>query len=627
MFLRSMRNGFFSAIFLALLVLGGLSLVLTDWNGMFRDGGITKTDIAVVNGTPIKITEFNTIANRVLRNQKIDAKQAYDMGLIDNILQNEVLSRILDLSALDYGIVVEDKYVADQIHQMISPLVTKETNAKQALDQFLQMQGMSEKTLVHLIRNEIQSNILKSSIGSASYVPSSMVSTIASYKEMSKTISYIELPNSDVKLDKEADAQTLEDYYKNIERQYMLPEKRDFKIATLDTTSILKSVTVSDDEISSYYNENKDTYELPEKRTLEQAILNSESEALKVKAEAEKDKTLSEAVKSVTGDKKAYAGKNDFAKSDLPPEMTSPVYDAKEGDLVGPIKTALGYHIIKLTKIIPSHVPPLAKLQDEIKQHLMEDKSGSQLYELTSEIEDRLAAGEGFEALKDEYKLQILSFSNVTASDTTLKSDLKLSADQQKAVIQKAFSTTENEATTLSDLADNLLYSVIINKITVSSPKPFADIKDTIAKRWKEENQGRQNLIQAQKMADDLNEGKTTLEKTGKKITTTTLFRNSDANKNAPALFKDTHVAGRFMGAPQGKYILAIPTDANTILVGQVTSTKLPEGKRSQDLTQTLQSDTMTANLMILVDHLQKKYPVEINHNLLKRIYGTSADE
>jgi len=622
-----MRNGFFSALFLALLVLGGLSLVLTDWNGMFRGGGITKTDVAVVNGTPIKIAEFNTTVNRILRNQRLDTKQAYDMGLIDNILQNEVLGRILDLSAIDYGISVEDKYVADQIQQLIAPLVAQGTDKKQALAQFLQMQGMSEKTLVQLIRSEIQSNMLKTSIGSASYIPSAMSSDIAAYKDIAKTIRYIELSNSDIKLDKDPDAQTLGDYYKTVERQYMMPEKRDFKIAILDTASVMKNIKVSDIEIAAYYDENKDTYQLPEKRTLEQAILKSESDANKVKAAAEKGKSLEDAVKSATGDKKSYAGKNDFAKSDLTPEMTTPVFSSKEGEYIGPIKSALGYHIIKLVKVKPEHIPPLAELKDEIKQHLIEDKSGNQVYELTSEIEDRLAGGEDFEALKGDYKIQILPFSSISASETKLDTGMELSEDQQKSIIQKAFTAVENEATTLSDLTDHQLYSIKVEKITLSAPKAFDDVKDQIAKRWKEENQGRKNLILAQKMTEELNEGKTQLDKTGKKVHTLTLSRNQESNKDLPETFKDPRVAGRFMDAPQGKFILSIPTSADAILIGEVTSVKMSEAQPSKEVANNLQADTMNANMMILVDHIQKKYPVEINHNLLKRVYGSSPDK
>ena len=49
MLLRSMRKGFFSALFLGLLVAGAAGLMLSDWNGFFRNG-VTTTDVAKVDG-------------------------------------------------------------------------------------------------------------------------------------------------------------------------------------------------------------------------------------------------------------------------------------------------------------------------------------------------------------------------------------------------------------------------------------------------------------------------------------------------------------------------------------------------------------------------------------------------
>lgn len=114
---------------------------------MFRNGGLSKTDIAVVDGTPIKIAEFNTMASRILRNQNINTQTAYRSGLLNNILQNEIITRLLQKSAKDMGIEVEDKYVAQQIKNLIAPLVPAAGSEKAALQQFLTMQGLNEKAL------------------------------------------------------------------------------------------------------------------------------------------------------------------------------------------------------------------------------------------------------------------------------------------------------------------------------------------------------------------------------------------------------------------------------------------------------------------------------------------------
>ncbi|OIN86432.1 MAG: hypothetical protein AUJ12_05650 [Alphaproteobacteria bacterium CG1_02_46_17] len=631
MILRSMRNGFFSAIFLGLLVIGGFSLVLTDWNGMFRGGGNTKTDVATVNGSPIKISEFNNIAERILRNQNIELNKAYEMGAIDNILQSEILARILALAAKDFGIQVEDKIVAKQVQSLVSPLITEQTNAKQALQQFLQMQGLTEKTLVTMLRGEIETELLKTTIASANYVPQTLEQDISAFKGTTRDLKFVELKNSDIKLDKDADDKMLEDYYEGIKTQYMIPEKRNVTIAILDVSSILKDTKLSDEEIKDFYDAHQEDFQVEEKRILDQAIITNEADAQTILEQAQKSGDLETAVKDVTGNVKAFARDISFAQKDLDGEMATQIFEAKKGAIIGPLKSALGYHVIKIADITPEHIKPLAELKDQISQQLTEEKSGDEIYKLTSEFEDLLAAGEDYAALKGEYNLQIIPVENLKSSDKDFQTDAKLDENQKANILNKTFQMNEGEPSSLLDLTATSFYSTKVDRVTPATPKPFDQIKSLIAKRWKDENQARQNLIKAQDLTEALNAGTTTIEKTGYKIQTINALSRDALQKKVelPASIKDARIIGRFMDAKEGKYIMSIPMDANSILVGATSNTKL--GKSDAGLQEqqakALKSDLSTSNLMLFISNLEKKYPVEINNDLLQRVYGKTQEQ
>ena len=636
MILRSMRNGFFSAIFLGLLVLGGFSLVLTDWNGMFRGGGITKTDIAVVDGTPIKISEFNNIVNRVLRNQQIDPAQAYQSGVLDNILQNEILTRVLAIAANDYGIRVEDKHIAKQIKSLITPLTTSETDSKQALKQFLQMQGMSEKALVSIIRSEIETELLKSSIAVNSYVPNAMSEDIAAYRDTTRTVRYIQLENKDIKLEQKADEELLKNYYEGLKSQYMIPETRDFTIALVNAEKLIKDMKASDEEIQNYYNDHLDDYKEDQKRVLDQAILQNEGDALEIIEKVKDGNDFETTVKDKTGNTKTYAKSISFAKKDLSDEMAESVFSAKLSDIVGPFKSPLGYHVIKIAEIREPRTKPLEEVKDKISEQLTNEKIGNEIYELTSSFEDRLAAGEEYEALKEEYKLEIMSFQNVTSSDEELSGNHKFTKEQAQAIIKKIFQMEEGEPSSLADLSSSEFFSVNLNKVVPTTSRPFEEVKDLLLKRWTKENQARQNLIEAQILAENLNEGKVDLGNTDHSVKTQTNLarpgsnvQNSQNSQNLSEVFKDIRVANRFIDADEGKYIISIPSDAESIIIGIASDTKLgtPSEKDTKTLSSSLKADLSTANLMLFVTQLEKKYPVEINNSLLERLYANTGDQ
>ncbi len=633
MLLRKMRNGFFSALFLGLLVLGGFSLVLSDWSGMFHNGGLQKTDVAVVNGEPIKINEFNTLVTRTLRNQRVNAEDAYKMGLIDNLLQGEVFSRVLDLSTADYGIVVEDKYVANQIKELIQPLKTDGVDDKTAFSRLLQSQGMNERYFTKLLRSEMQNNLLKNAVNSASYIPNDLAKDIVDYRNITKNIDYVTLFESDIKLPKQADDKTLEDYYKTIESQYKTPESRTAKLAIVDLASQLKDVAVSDDDIQAFYNENKDSFAVGESKTIEQALLKTEADAIAVKQLTSNGKSLKEAVNEKTGSASAFTGTLSIEKSDLDASMATPIFGAKDGDIVGPLKSPLGFHLFHVVGTKPAHTKDISEVRAEIQKELHDEKAGNQLFDLTSKFEDRLAAGEDYEGLTKDYKLTVIDLPDVNATATKIDTNGKIELDdkQTKDIVARIFSSAEQEPSTLSELNDTQYYSVTVSKVTASAPKPFAEVKDAIGKRWEAEQKSSANLKKAQELIEKLNDKKSKLADVGA-VKTVRLTQKQDTATKKPEPFNDPRVIGRFMDSANGTFVLAIPTAPGSIVVGVVTSTKIDDDAQSADkeienIKETLKADTATVNMMFLADHLQKRYPVQVNNNLLERIYGPKGEE
>ena len=615
MLLRSMRKGFLSALFLGLLVLGAVGLIFSDWNGMFK-GGFNKTDVAKVDGTPIKIAEFNSRVTRTLRQQNIPEAVAYQMGLISNLLNGEIFELLVKKDAAKLGIRLEDRIVAQQIKEMIAPLKTGNVTDREALKKFLEMQGMSEKQLVAALRDDLTGKILKSTVASANYVPSALVSDLMAYKGIAKNIEVAFLPNSSVSIKAEPSDKDLETYYNDRAAGYMLPETRDITVAILDVSKIAKP-TISDADIKAAYEDDKDSYAIPASADVEQSLIDDEAKAKAVADAVKGGKSMSDAVKQFTGNTKAFQGKNNFAKDGLPADIADPVFAGKAGDVIGPIKSALGYHVIQLVGLKEAQTASFDSVKEKIRKEIEDEKSGNAAFDVTNDIEDRLANGETYESLTKEYPLTLTSFK---ALQKDAKKEATFSEKEFQTIIGKAYSLKDSTPSELSDLGSAKLYSVRVDKIDAAKARPLAEVKADILKKWKQDNQSQANLLTAQKHVDDLTAGKVKFET----LNPTTIKSVTHAGNDA--LAKD--VTERFMSAEQGKFIMAISKDKDGIYVGRVTSVTLPKDIKIDDAARKgIESDAANASYMAYMESLQTKYSVTINDALLARTYSKTQSD
>jgi peptidyl-prolyl cis-trans isomerase D len=57
------------------------------------------------------------------------------------------------------------------------------------------------------------------------------------------------------------------------------------------------------------------------------------------------------------------------------PEFEDVVFSAKPGDIVGPIKSQFGYHVIKVEGFRPEHQQPFEEVQEQIRFRVLEDRA------------------------------------------------------------------------------------------------------------------------------------------------------------------------------------------------------------------------------------------------------------
>lgn len=626
MLLSKMRSGIFSYLFLGFLLFAGLGLVLTDWTGSYSHGG-GSTHVAVVGGERISAAEFDRTARRVARAQNLDTQTAYQAGIFDEVLQMQVMDILMQKAAFDSGIVVADRHVANQVNAMLEPMAGKNMDKKDVLQRVLQSQNMSEAELVHNLRTTTARGVLRDAVAGNLYIPAVLAQDLYGYQHETRSAEAVFIGQESFR-PKDPDAATLAAYFKTVQDQYSEPESRSFTVAFIDPEKLVKDTPLTDKDLRDFYDQNTDSFEKPEQRSLEQAVVGTKDKADAI-VKAAKGGTLQDAVKTATGDTKAYSAEASFGKDGLPEQMADPVFKSAEGDVVGPIQSPLGWHVIKVKKIQPASVEPFEQVKDSIAKELSHDRRADAIFAATTALEDRMSSGESLDEIAKETPLTMVEVKNARLGMKEVAA-LKNYKDDEEAILQSAFKLKEGETSPLNDPGHGHMFVVRLDTVISKRVKDLDEVKQDVTARWKIE-QGRKNAAAyaAQKM-QQLEKGETTLaaiakERNSKVQNFTGLMR---AAKSAPAGLSEGNVQ-QIMAAEKGKPIV-MPSDKG-LMLATVTSVKSAGGKPSEsDLGATreaLTQEISQENLLSLVDALQADYKTETNPALLERMYAGTAEE
>lgn len=162
---------------------------------------------------------------------------------------------------------------------------------------------------------------------------------------------------------------TLDDVKKDLSAQVQLKKLMKEKIA------------VTDKEIEDYFNGNSDMFAQGEKIKASHILVDSEEKALEVKGLLDEGQDFADLAQKYSTDASNKDQGGDlglFGKGDMTAAFETAAFSLPAGEISEPVKTEYGYHIIKVTEIIPAQPATLAGSKAEIEDILLEQKMGAE---------------------------------------------------------------------------------------------------------------------------------------------------------------------------------------------------------------------------------------------------------
>lgn len=154
--------------------------------------------------------------------------------------------------------------------------------------------------------------------------------------------------------------------------------KRDV-LAQMAMRELLKDVAVSDEEVKTFFEENRDYYKKDATVSAKHILVDSEEKCNEILASITNgEKTFEDAAKESSTCPSGQRGGDlgEFGKGQMVKEFEDAAYAAEVGQVVGPVKTQFGYHLIKVEKKNEAAMATFEEVKESIRQMLLQQKQG-----------------------------------------------------------------------------------------------------------------------------------------------------------------------------------------------------------------------------------------------------------
>ncbi len=409
-----------------LVILVFVVFLFTDFGSINPTGGSLSAAAARVGNYEISYAEFEQAYRQQearleqLYGQRLDSDTARQLGLHRQVMEFLVAEKILQAEGERMGIRVSDDEVREAI--LDYPVFRNEQGGfvgEESYRKILSNARMTPDSFESAVRQEILTDRVRNILNQNVFVSDAEVEKAYRDRVERAKIRFVRLPATQF-----ADQVTLDDaevaaYFADRQQDFEIPERRSVDYLMIDRGQLQAEVEITDAEVAAYYRENEADYAREEQVQARHILVRTGDE----RSVAEASALIEQARQRIAGgaDFAAVAaelsedpGSKDrggdlgsFGRGQMVPPFEEAAFGAAPGELVGPVETDFGVHLIDVLGKSEGGQQPLAEVAASIRNRLAAERARTlaqtKAAELTERIErEDLDDPEALRALADQ---------------------------------------------------------------------------------------------------------------------------------------------------------------------------------------------------------------------------------
>ena len=494
----------------------------------------------------------------------------------------------------------------------------------------LRNQGMSPAMLEQRLRQSLVTEQLSDSLTKSTLISRTALDSFVRINEQQREINQAMIYPEQFIPQIKVNSEEIKAYYEKHKEEFRVPEQARLEYVVLSVEDLALQASVTDEEIKKYYDEHVAQYQEQEQRQASHILITASAKAgaAEMAAAREKAEKLFKEVKQAPGNFAEVARKQSqdpgsannggdlgfFARGAMVKPFEDAVFKMSLGEIVGPVQSDFGFHVIKLAAVKPGKARSLAEAKEEIGLELRKQKAGKRFAEAAESFSNSVyEQPDSLKPVADALKLKIQSspWIGKKGGDVALLNNGKL---LQAVFSEESLKLKRN--TEAVEVRLNTLISARVVEFKAASYKPLDSLSVELGARLQRELADEQAVKRGKEALEQLKQGKDAADL--KWSASILISRETAASLGQAAvteIFKaDTHKLPAYTGVanPKGGYLV--------IKVNRVVEQGSVDDAKKKSYAERLRQLLMQENYAAYVASLKQKADIAIKKEQLEKV-------
>ena len=353
-------------------------------------------EIASVNGDKVTQQDFDEMLREQQDRMRQSLGKSYDPAMFDSPeVRFAMVDQLVNQKLLAQQAKADKLRITDgQLQQFIAALPPFQVDGKFSPERYrlvLSGQSMSPEMFEQKLRNDLTLAPLQEPIANANIIAGPLAKRYLSLLEQKREVAIAVIDAAPYAKDVKIDDAAIKDFYDKNKAALETPEQAKIEYILLSPDTLMSRIAIKPEDVKAQYDQHLSQYGSPEERSAAHILISVKPDASDADKAAAKKKADDVAAKARAnpadfaklakedsedpGSAAAGGDLGSFTHDSMVKPFADAVFAAKTGDIVGPVLSDFGYHVIKVGAIKPAQAKPFDTVKAGIETEMKRAKA------------------------------------------------------------------------------------------------------------------------------------------------------------------------------------------------------------------------------------------------------------